>query len=137
VEDVDPYGTDREENPQTAKLAIDGDPATAWRTSLYKRADLGNLKPGVGLVVDLGEPRQVTRVELMLGGTGTTVELRTGDRPDPTLATFRLVASATEVGPTATLSPNATARYWNVWLTRLPAAEGGFRGQVFEARFFG
>ncbi len=55
VKDFDPFGDPPEENPDQAGNAIDGKQATAWTTLTYRgRPTLGGLKPGVGLVVDLG-----------------------------------------------------------------------------------
>lgn len=39
------------ENEAEAPNAVDGNPATQWRTDRYKRANFGNLKKGVGLVL--------------------------------------------------------------------------------------
>ena len=50
----DPVGGDGE-NSAEAPLAIDGDPATAWRTERYDSRAFGGLKDGVGIFVDLGE----------------------------------------------------------------------------------
>ena len=60
--DLDPQGDPPEENRELAPLAVDGDPATSWRTVTYEQ-DLGpgGLKTGVGLPLDLGPPRQVDR----------------------------------------------------------------------------
>jgi hypothetical protein len=69
--DFDPRadGGSAQESPKEAKLAIDGDRETAWRTERYrKRADFGGLKPGVGLVLDLGETREVREVKITVKG---------------------------------------------------------------------
>ena len=60
--DFDPEADPPEENPDEAPNAIDGDAATSWTTSTY-RGDpaLGGLKPGVGLMVDLGKDQEVRR----------------------------------------------------------------------------
>ena len=60
--DFDPQGTPPEENPELAPLAVDGDKTTAWRTLNYKQNfGPGGLKSGVGLILDLGARRSVTR----------------------------------------------------------------------------
>ncbi len=43
------------ENPETAGLATDGDPATAWITDCYNDKYF-NGRPGVGLIVELSTP---------------------------------------------------------------------------------
>src|SRR5699024_12604472 len=42
------------DNPQDAKLAVDGDPDTSWQTDLYKQ-QLPALKPGVGLLASFDD----------------------------------------------------------------------------------
>ena len=70
------------ENPAQVKLAWDGNPTTAWHTVTYfRRPDLGGLKPGVGLLVDLGSPQTVGAVRLRLVGHGTSVQLRAAAQP--------------------------------------------------------
>ncbi len=54
VRTYDPDGSDPTENDDLADLAIDGDPATSWRTLCYSDRFLGGTKRGVGLVADLG-----------------------------------------------------------------------------------
>ena len=52
--DFDPQGDDQTENPDEVKFAYDGDASTRWRTVQYfGNPKLGNLKRGVGLVLDL------------------------------------------------------------------------------------
>jgi serine/threonine protein kinase len=52
------------ENEQLAAAAIDGQPGTAWRTETYTSRSFGNLKGGVGLVIDLGGPTSVDKVAI-------------------------------------------------------------------------
>ena len=60
--DLDPQGDPPSENPELAPLAVDGDPATAWRSLTYKQNfGPGGLKTGLGLVVDLGAARTSPR----------------------------------------------------------------------------
>ena len=73
--DFDPEGDDQSENSETVPLAIDGDPATAWRTSTYFDP-LSQQKSGVGLMLDLGKPVDVSDVRLTMIGAGTDLELR-------------------------------------------------------------
>lgn len=136
--DFDPVadGGNGQENPAGVDLATDGDPGTAWHTVTYLgRADLGGLKPGVGLVVDLGTDRRVSSVVVGLTGTGTALELRTaagGTRPD-TYQGFAEVASATDAGARVTLTPSGAVRaHWLlIWLTSLPeVGPGQFQGGI-------
>jgi hypothetical protein len=137
VSDFDPPpGGNGEENAETAPLAVDGDPTTAWRTSTYFDP-LSLQKPGVGLMVDLGKPVDVADVRLTLLGAGTELELRAAPGADaaPTaLAQTRRVAAQSGAGTEVTLAPRqpVTTRYLLIWLTDLPPVEGGYRGQVAE-----
>jgi hypothetical protein len=136
VSDFDPSG-DGSENPEDAPLAVDGDPQTAWPTVTYYDP-LELQKPGVGLLVDLGEPVEVSEVAVSFLTTPTDVEiLAAGEQAtgEPTSAEgLQRVAGETGAGDRATmaLEDPVTTRYLVVWLTKLPAAEGGFRGQVSE-----
>ena len=139
VTDFDPQGDPPEENPDLAQLAVDGKPATAWQTLTYRgNPRLGGLKSGVGLLVDLGKPVKVGQVKLTLLGSGTSLDLLAA--PDDTEAAptstdgLTTVASAQDAGTSVTLEPKKqpTTRWLVVWLTSLPAAPGGFKGQVAE-----
>ena len=57
-------GGDDSENQDTAGLAIDGDPATAWRTQGYDNRDITVLKPGVGLVVQLESVKELVELQV-------------------------------------------------------------------------
>jgi putative peptidoglycan lipid II flippase len=135
VQDFDPQG-DGSENPTQAQLAVDGDPLTGWNTALYKkRADLGGLKDGVGLLVDLGRPTAVRQVAVSFLRSGADLEIRVADARSERAEDYRVVAKATKAGDVATLTLSGgpvTARYWLVWLTRLPSDEGGFRTAIGE-----
>jgi murein biosynthesis integral membrane protein MurJ len=129
------------ESAQQAALAIDGDPKTIWRTERYRTLPtLGGLKPGVGLVLDLGANRTVTQVEVTLTGTGTDLELRvpaksTGSAPMKSVQQWRRVAATTAASGTATIAleqPEQT-QFVLVYLTSLPPAAGEyFRGGIAE-----
>jgi hypothetical protein len=131
--DFDPFGDTREENPQLAPLAIDDDPASAWKTVRYRQEGLSG-KPGVGLLLDLGAPRPVSAVQLRLVGLGTDVSLRAGDDPTADPEQFEVMAEAVRAGDEVTLRvPRpVTTRYLLVWLTELPSAGGAYQGGVSD-----
>ncbi|HET6625183.1 MAG TPA: protein kinase family protein [Nocardioidaceae bacterium] len=139
VSDFDPQGdAPQEENPDQAPLAVDGDPATAWGTLTYEgNPELGLLKDGVGLVVDLGKPVEVSTVDLTLVGRPTSLDILAADKgasaPTSTDGLTR-VASAQDAGPKVNLKLEepVTTRYLVVWLTSLPPVPGGFKGQIAE-----
>lgn len=132
--DFDPSG-DGTENPDSAPLATDGDPQSAWPTVTYYDP-LELQKPGVGLLLDLGEATEVTEVTVSFLTSPTDLEiLAAGDGAAPTSAEgLERVARQAGAGNRAdlTLDRPVTTRYLVVWLTKLPPADGGFRGQVAE-----
>jgi hypothetical protein len=136
--DFDPEGDPPSENPEQARLAVDGDPATGWRTLTYKDdPQLGGLKSGVGLVLDLGSEQTVGSVQLTLGGQPTSLEILATppgvDDAPADLADARRLTGLVANGTTAVARFDRTrTRYLVVWLTKLPAADGGFRGQIDE-----
>ena len=131
----DPAPGDGEEHDSEAKLAVDGDPATAWTTSGYdQNFGPGGLKPGVGLVLDLGSSQSVTSVEVRVDGGPTTVQLlAAGETPPATVEGLAEAAAGDGTG-TLTLTPKEPldARYVVLWLTSVPQAGGEFRGAVAE-----
>ncbi|HEY6689352.1 MAG TPA: murein biosynthesis integral membrane protein MurJ [Propionibacteriaceae bacterium] len=141
--DFDPQGEDKTENPDEVKFAYDGNPSTRWRTVQYfGNPRLGNIKRGVGLVLDLDTPQPVRALRLTLSGTGTTVQLRV-PKSDPSQISkppmgsdrlWRTVAAESKAGGSATLTvtQDVTTRYVLVYLTSLPKEGTGYRGGIYE-----
>ncbi|PRY11450.1 protein kinase family protein [Kineococcus rhizosphaerae] len=127
---LDPQGGG--ESSQTAPRAIDGDPATAWQSQRYNSAAFGGLKDGIGLLLDLGAPVDVTTVALTNGGEGGAMSLLAapGDTPDG----WQPVATAPAAGGQQSLTPAqpVRARYLAVWFSQLPTTDGAFRVSVAE-----
>ncbi|MEV4010912.1 protein kinase family protein [Nonomuraea angiospora] len=128
----DPLG-DNNEKPDLADLAIDGKPSTLWKTERYTSADLGNLKKGVGLLLDMGKSMQISDVVATLSdASGSTVELKVGDSPD--LSALKTVATEKNAAGKTTLTPDqpATGQYVLIWFTRVPMDGGEFHGTIYE-----
>jgi hypothetical protein len=139
VRDFDPLADPPEENPDTAPNAIDGDPSTTWTTSTYRgNAALGGLKPGVGLMVDLGSDQEVSSVAVRFKGSPTSFEVYaapTGVTESPeSLEQLDKVGSRADAPERATVELESTpkTRYVLVWLTKLPPVSGGFRGEIAD-----
>lgn len=144
VNDFDPTsdGGNGEENPNQVKAAWDGNPSTAWQSLVYLGdAKLGRLKPGVGLVVDLGQRQKVGSVKLTLQGSPTAVQLRVpadtaaDTAPSTSQKQWTTVASATASGTSAELKPDQAVetRYLLVYLTSLPKVSGNkYRAGIAE-----
>jgi hypothetical protein len=134
--DFDPMG-DGSEDPGDVPKAFDNNPATYWQTRWYSRSDLGGLKPGVGVILDLGSAQHISAVKVDFIGDSTSAQLLaapSGTNTMPTsLDAFNKVASGS--GATERLSPsgNLTTRYLLVWLVKLPQIpDGTFRGKISE-----
>ena len=115
--------------------AHDGNPGTAWLTETYSNAQLGSLKPGVGLMLDFGRPVTVRQLELTFPFAGQSVEVRAGDTAAGSgIDAYPVVWSAASTGASAVAKPTTSAphRYWVIWLTHLVAQNGGFQGGVSE-----
>jgi hypothetical protein len=129
----DPLGDDKEENPEYANAAIDGKSSTDWHTDTYNSAELGRLKSGVGLILDMGKPVPVANVTLSLpDADGASVELRVGDAAD--LSSLKSVAKDDNASGSVTLTPSkaVTGQYVLVWFTRLSSFEGKYRGTIYD-----
>ncbi len=134
-----PGGTAAGDNPEHAAAAIDGSHATAWRSDWYTTAAFGNLKPGTGLLLDMGRRVTITSAQIMLGDfRGADVQLRAGNVP--VLADLREVASVAGAGGTVRmwLTAPARAKYVLIWFTRLPPdATGTFQASVYDVHLHG
>jgi tRNA A-37 threonylcarbamoyl transferase component Bud32 len=104
----DPQGKDRVENEALARLAVDNNPSTEWKTERYKRAHFGNLKDGLGLILQLqAGSADLAQLTLTSATKGWQVELYVADQPAASLAGWgRPVASTTVRGDETTLLLN-------------------------------
>jgi hypothetical protein len=135
--DFDPFG-DGSEKPSDIDKAYDKSTATYWQTDFYKGADFGNLKPGLGIILDLGKVQQIGKVTVTFMGN-TSVELRTasadaGSEPTSFDAYTKVAAGS---GTSVPLKPaqSVKSRYVLVWLTKLPLTDDGtYRGRVADIK---
>ncbi|BCM68078.1 MULTISPECIES: protein kinase family protein [Streptomyces] len=136
--DFDPFGPDGSEKPRDIGKAYDNDTASYWQTDFYLSPEFGNLKSGVGIILDLGKVQQVGKVTVSFVGQ-TSVELRAasadaGSQPT-SFDAYSKVADGS--GTTVVLRPGKTfkSQYLLVWLTKLPAdGEGHWRGRVADVK---
>jgi hypothetical protein len=115
----DPQG-DGQENNTLAPLAVDGNPATFWKTEHYLH---GFHKSGVGLVLDAGRHRALARVQVGTDGAGASAQIELGDSPT---GPFHAVSADRPLTATTvfTLRRGSAGRYVVVWITSVPAATG-------------
>jgi hypothetical protein len=134
IVEFDPQGSGGGQNPESAPAAIDDDPTSYWNTKNYYGPAFGNLKDGVGLILDLGESREVSSITVETSGE-TSVEFRAAD---PDLATrpndldaFTRLAEGTGDSLTLEAEESIETRFVLVWLTELPQGDdGNYRGRI-------
>jgi eukaryotic-like serine/threonine-protein kinase len=139
--DHDPFGSG-DEHPAEVPNAFDGDRSTFWRTERYRgNPELGGLKPGVGIWLDLGAPLVVGTVVVSSPDPGAAFSVYAGDTPpaegeapDDWGRPVATVASAGEEERIELDGPT-DARVWLLWFTSLPPDGDRFRATVSDVRF--
>lgn len=145
ADDFDPRPQgNNSENPNQVRLAIDGRPGTSWRTVAYNSTAFGGLKPGVGIVLDLGGSETVRQVKLRLPDEGANIEIRTAvvtaTEPPDGVAAYGVAASVTGAAKEETVrfAVPAETRFILIWITQLPSGAGPtFRGGISEVTVSG
>ncbi|MFF5156127.1 protein kinase family protein [Streptomyces sp. NPDC000348] len=139
------------QHPEDVNLTYDDSTSTGWRTNSYKDGPEIVIKPGVGIVYDLGSDQEVSAATLSLryGGDHTTVKLYATD----TLDSSTPLSSMKQLGETTTNSTSAKvtvdkpvkSRYVLVWLTAMPYSgadsvnysQPGYKQAITELKFVG
>jgi hypothetical protein len=127
------FGSDDEDAAQ-AQQAIDTGPGslkTSWATEYYVgQPKFGGLKPGTGLLLDMGRPVRLSQVGVLFGSNCcTTAKIYLGNSSEKSrtaLNDFKLVApsAAASGNHVFTTSHDVTGRYVLIWITSLPPKEG-------------
>ncbi|MFG3095140.1 protein kinase family protein [Streptomyces sp. NPDC048202] len=138
------------QHPADVAKTYDGDTSTSWRTKSFTQGpEIAPLKPGVGIVYDLGSAKDVdaATIGLRYSGDHTTVDLYTADSAPVSLDSMHKVGSSTTSGSTATVKPDkpVKARYVLVWLTAVPMSgydaatysKAGYKQAITEVHFTG
>jgi hypothetical protein len=149
-----PYGSPtpgNTENQVSVQGAIDNSLSTAWSTSYYYNyPNFGHLKPGAGLLINMGKEVRLSQIEVLFSSDGgpTTASVYLGNNPTDSAATA--LSNFTLVSPSASVSGDhkfsvssqATGQYVLIWLTSLPklpktppGAPGGntyYEGQIYN-----
>jgi hypothetical protein len=132
-----PDGPADGDNPGNAMNAVRPSAAGPWTTQWYATATFGQLKPGTGLLLDMGATVTVTRAAINLGaGSGADLQLRAGSEA----GNLHTVTSAASVGGDVVLHLRepVRARYLLVWFTLLPsAANGQYQASVYHVTIDG
>lgn len=138
---VDPPPGTRSELDGVEAL-VDGDLGTDWRSDTYFDG-LQVVKPGLGILIDLGEARRVASVKVELANGGAVASLRTGDT-DPGATsegdeqiheTYTTVGEFPREGSTLVFSgfdSEASYQYLLVWFTELAPTGEDYRVEVLQ-----
>jgi serine/threonine-protein kinase len=122
----DPDGSP-DTHANTAAAATDGNPGTDWYTQIYATPDFGNLKSGLGLVVDAGRQVKLSSITIHTPTPGFTAQIRAGSSQQ---GPFTDDSASQNVGSSTTFAlRGATARYYVVWISRLPS---GGKAEISE-----
>lgn len=136
VQDFDPLGDGRE-RPDLLSLATDGDPATAWYTENYQDTpELGGLKEGVGLELDLAAPAVATEMVIDSPTPGARFQvLGPGSGIERETLAQGALTGGEQVVP---LTRAGASGSYVVWFTSLvPDDKGGYWAGVGEVRLRG
>jgi len=114
----DPPPGDGGERDDLVREATDGNPATYWETEHYTTAQFGNLKRGVGLVVDAGKPVELDSLTVTSDTPGFTAVVQAGSSE---AGPFHPVSDSQTVRERATfgLHVGSPERYYVFWITSL------------------
>jgi hypothetical protein len=106
-----------------------------WSTQDYTTAYFGGIKPGVGLILDMGTAVEVKTVKVQFGSNpGAIVRIKVGNsdaRNAATLNSMQTVAAPISVAGSTTFSIThpVSGRYLVIWFTKLPLDPSPFKPQ--------
>jgi hypothetical protein len=131
-----------DEASTNARLAIDNNLSTAWKTQWYLGEPVfGGLKRGSGLILDMGRTVRLSSVRVTFGPVAAAdVQIKVGNsdpRSAAAVSAMTTVVRADNIGGTHsfTLRRWATGRYVLIWFTRLPpeaGAPGRYQAEIFN-----
>jgi eukaryotic-like serine/threonine-protein kinase len=142
---LDPRDPTLTRDAELALAAVDGDVQTVWSPATWSSVDLDGTE-GVGLLLDLGDPREVRGITVRLVRGGADVALYASDE-EPVLATEGPVT--TSLGAPLTVQRGVRslqrfefapleARYWVVWVTGVsPSPTGTFSLELADVSVLG
>ncbi|HEU5418070.1 MAG TPA: protein kinase family protein [Streptosporangiaceae bacterium] len=127
-----------DENTNQAMNVLNGNPE-GWSSQEYFSPELGHLKAGTGLILDMGKNVQLSSVTIRFGpNPGADVQLKVGAsdaRSAANLASMTTVASGSDIGSTYTfhVASKTSGRFLVIWFTKMPpVASGHYMAQVFS-----
>ncbi|WP_156399828.1 protein kinase family protein [Phycicoccus sp. Soil748] len=127
----DPEGDNAERNSEAPRV-FDGKPDTFWSSEGYASANLGGLKKGVGVRVDLGQVHKISEVDLVLPDVSDVTVFVGQDRTRDNTTVI-----GTSQGKKGEISLKADkpvdGQYVFVWFTSVSkVSDGRFRATLAE-----
>ena len=134
------------EDATLAGDAIDGSHTTGWATSYYFGSPkFGGLKPGTGLLINMGKQVRLSQVKLLFGPGSTTAGIYLGNSgpsaatSSSALSSFKLVSpqaagAGSHTFNVSSADANDTGQYVLIWLTSLPKMVNPPAAAVAQAR---
>jgi len=116
---IDPQGLPPTEHDDLLGDMTDGDSETRWRTDSYSSPDFGNLKDGLGIIIDLGEKVQPTALTLETPSPGISYDIRVSDDSSAPPDEWRTVGSVrdSDARPVITFEKEQIeTRYLLIWI---------------------
>ncbi|MCX5146715.1 protein kinase family protein [Streptomyces sp. NBC_00320] len=147
AEEYFPDGTPQDKDG--VSHTYDGDASTYWRTKSFIDGPQVVIKPGVGIVYDLGSEQEVSAASIALRypGNHTTAALyaTNGTSSSTPVSSMTKIAANTTSDTTLTLSAEkpVKTRYVLVWITAMPMAgadtysNAGYKQAITDVKFTG
>ena len=141
---VDPPSGDRDQSDQAGNV-VDGDPDTAWTTHQFTRPNFGNLKPGMGVLINLGSARNLSEVRVETSSPGVAMDIRTGTSAftDSSAGDLKVYQTYKKLGDAdadpkcdgtncvfSVFDANTKYQYVLVWISELPKSDDGKGYQI-------
>jgi eukaryotic-like serine/threonine-protein kinase len=148
---VDPPKSDRDDTGE-AKYTVDNDPDTAWKTQGFFQPDFGGRKPGMGVLINLNSPHNVSDVRVETSAPGAAMDIRVGssDPGDNWTGDQKIYDSYKKLTDGDTQKTDGTRevftgfdentkyQYILVWLSELPRDDDGrYRISVENIEVYG
>lgn len=130
VEALDPEGDD-EENSEDAENVLPDEDGT-WQSETYNSPEFGNLKSGLGLLLELEEEGEFSEVLIDSETPGGDVEIRVGDSSDPEEAEVVGNGELPDGSGSIELDEPASGSHVFIWIVELPADGGGYRARIAD-----
>jgi serine/threonine-protein kinase len=132
AEAFDPEPGDGEEHDSEARLAIDPNPDTTWTTETYSASPViedAVGKPGVGLIVDAGEPVTGRNLKIRSDTAGWKMQVYGAPSGPPTTLEGwgEEIGEGPDMSTEQTVELNATnpSRYYLLWITEVAPSDSG------------